>query len=358
MVLSVYLSINCILILKIVLMEITTLKDIASKLGISVATVSKALKDYPDVNKDTKKKVLHMANKLNYTPNQLAVNLRTKQTKTIGVIIPTTVHHFFSKVIDGVIAEAEKKGYLVIILQSDEKLFLEKLHVNLLIDKRVDGILMSLSNKTNEFVHLKKIISRNIPLVLFDKVEPSIACSKVRIDDQKAAYDAVSHLIKKGYRKIAHFRGDLNPKISNDRFDGYRKALLDHQIPYDPSLVYICNNNKDFEDGYQNAQKLIKEHKDVDAIFAITDLVAVGIIKYFNELSIKIPDDIAVVGFSNWFMSSVVTPTLTTVDQPAYKIGKTATEILLEEIELQHQEQPITHKEVILPTHLILRESS
>ncbi|MDH7445375.1 LacI family DNA-binding transcriptional regulator [Aquimarina sp. 2201CG14-23] len=339
-------------------MEVTTLKDIATKLGISVATVSKALKDYPDVNKETKKKVIHMAHKLNYTPNQLAVNLRTKQTRTIGVIIPTTVHHFFSNVIDGIIAEAEKKGYLVIILQSNEKLSLEKLHVNLLIDKRVDGILMSLSNKTNEFVHLKKIISRAIPLVLFDKIEPSIKCSKVRIDDRKAAFDAVSHLIQKGHQKIAHFRGDLNPKISNDRFEGYKDALIANGISYDPSLVYICDNNTDFDDGYNNAKKLLKEHLDIDAIFAITDLVAIGIIKYFNEISVKIPDDIAVVGFSNWFMSSVVSPTLTTINQPAFKIGSKATEILLQEIECYQDNRVIEYREVILPTNLIKRESS
>ncbi|WP_074409682.1 LacI family DNA-binding transcriptional regulator [Aquimarina megaterium] len=338
-------------------MKVTTLKDIANELGISVATVSKALKDYPDVNKSTKEKVLQTARKLNYSPNQLAVNLRTKQTKTIGVIIPTTVHHFFSKVIDGIIEEAEKKGYLVIILQSSEKLFLEKLQINLLIDKRVDGILMSLSNKTNEFVHLKKVLSRNIPLVLFDKIEPSIPCSKVRIDDKKAAYEAVSYLISKGYKKISHFRGDLNPKISNDRFEGYKEALEDHGITYDASLVYLCNNNTDFEDGYNNAKKLIQENPEVDSIFTITDLVAIGAIKYFNENNIKIPDDVAVFGFSNWFMSSVVSPTLTTVHQPAHQMGVVATEILLDEIELNKENKPCLHKEIILPTKLIFRES-
>ncbi len=338
-------------------MKVTTLKDIAIELGISVATVSKALKNYPDINKATKDRVMMMARKLNYTPNQLAVNLRTQQTKIIGVIIPTTVHHFFSKVIEGIIEEAEKKGYLVIILQSNEKLFLEKKQINLLINSRVDGILISLSNKTNEFVHLKKVLNNDIPLVLFDKTEPSIKCSKVRIDDKKAAFEAVSYLISKGYKKIAHFRGDLNPKISNDRFNGYKDALLANGIPFDPSLVYICNNNQDFEDGYDNAKKMVSENPDVDSIFTITDLVAIGAIKFFNDSNIKIPEDIAVFGFSNWFMSSVVSPTLTTVDQPAHEIGVVATELLIQEIEAIKEGKLIKHQEIILPTKLVFRES-
>jgi len=338
-------------------MKQVKLKDIAEKLGVSIATVSKVLNGTNEISQATKDRVLHAARLLNYTPNQIAVNLRRSQTKTLGVIIPTAAHHFFSKVIDGIIEKAEQEGYLVIILQSNEKLSLEKQQVNLLLEKRVDGILMSLSNKTNEFIHLKKILSKDIPLVLFDKVEPSIKCSKVRIDDFKAAYDAVSHLIKKGYKKIAHFRGDFHPKNSIDRFEGYKQALLDHNIKFDPSLIYMCNNNSDFEDGYNNAKKMIFEKKEVDAIFAITDLVAVGIFKYLKKKNIKSPEDIAVFGFSNWFMSSVVTPTLSTVHQPAYEMGITAIEILLSEIDNTKKGIHSTHKDVILPTELVHRES-
>ncbi len=333
------------------------LKDIANKLGLSKATVSKALNDSLEISDATKQKVLHIARLLNYTPNQVAVNLRKKQTKTIGVIIPTTVHHFFSKIIDGIIKRAEKDGYLVIILQSNESFSLEKQQVNLLIDKRVDGILISLSNKTNEFVHLKKILNRNIPLVLFDKIEPSIKCSKVKINDYEAAYNSVVYLINKGYKKISHFRGDFNPKNSADRFKGYKQALLDNNIEFDPSLVFMCNNNSDFEDGYSNAKKMISNHIEVDAVFAITDLVAIGVIKYLKEQQIRIPEDIAVFGFSNWFMSSVMSPTLSTVDQPAFKMGETSMEILLAEIRNLKQNKTITHKEVILPTKLVIRNS-
>jgi len=334
------------------------LKDIANKLGLSKATISKALNDSSEISDATKQKVLHTARLLNYTPNQVAVNLRKKQTKTIGVIIPTTVHHFFSKIIDGIIKRAEKDGYLVIILQSNENFSLEKKQVNLLIDKRVDGILISLSNKTNEFVHLKKILNRNIPLVLFDKIEPSIKCSKVKIDDFEAAYNSVTYLINRGYKRIAHFRGDFNPKNSTDRFKGYKQALLDNNIEFDPALVFMCDNNSDFEDGYSNAEKMISNRIEVDAVFAITDLVAIGVIKYFREQQIRIPEDIAVFGFSNWFMSSVVSPTLSTVDQPAQKMGEISMEILLDEINNLKQHKNIIHKEVILPTKLVIRDSS
>ncbi len=334
-----------------------TLKDIANKLGLSKATVSKALNGSFEISDATKKKVLHAARLLNYTPNQVAVNLRKKQTKTIGVIIPTTVHHFFSKIIDGIIKRAEKDEYLVILLQSNENFSLEKKQVNLLLDKRVDGILISLSNKTNEFVHLNKIIKRNVPLVLFDKIEPSIPCSKVVIDDFKAAYNSVVYLIKKGYKKIAHFRGDFNPKNAVDRFEGYKQALIDNNIEFDPTLVFMCNNNADFEDGYASAKKMITTGIKVDAIFAITDLIAIGAIKYLREQQVQIPEDIAVFGFSNWFMSSVVTPTLSTVDQPAYKMGEMSMEILLSEIRNLQQHNDITHKEVVLPTKLVIRNS-
>jgi LacI family transcriptional regulator, galactose operon repressor len=218
-------------------MKTTTLKEIAEQLGLSITTVSKALKDYPDVSKKTKESVKNLAEKLNYVPNSFAVSLRMKESKTIGIIIPTMVHYFFSSVIEGVLKEAEKKSYMIILLQSNETYELEKKQVDLLINKGVDGILMSLSNKTKDLDHLKKIIRHGIPLVLFDKIAKTIDCSKVLVDDRKAAYEAVSFLIQKGHKRIAHFRGDLNPQNSIDRFLGYKKALIDHNIEFDPSLV-------------------------------------------------------------------------------------------------------------------------
>ncbi|MBD0833487.1 LacI family DNA-binding transcriptional regulator [Aestuariibaculum sediminum] len=340
-------------------MKTVTLKQIANELNISVTTVSKALKNYPDVSKKTRQRVLELAKSLDYTPNAYAVSLRMKQSKTIGVIVPDTVHHFFSTVIKGILKEAESRDYMVILMQSNERFDLEKKQIDLLMSKGVDGILVSLSNDTKKFDHLQKVIDYNIPLVLFDKISKTLKCSKVYIDDRKAAYDAVTYLIKKGFKRIAHFRGDLNPQNSIDRFLGYKQALLDNGIPFDPELVYMCNNNADFDDGYNNAKKLITDHgSNVDAIFTITDLVAIGIIKYFKDHDIKVPDDIALFGFSNWFMSSVICPTLTTVEQHAFEIGEQSSKILFDEIQCKLTKTPIKHKNIIIPTEMIFRESS
>ncbi|REE83310.1 LacI family transcriptional regulator [Lutibacter oceani] len=339
-------------------MKPITLKDIAHELNISVTTVSKALKGYSDVSRVTKKAVKKMAKKLNYTPNSVAVNLRTQETKTIGVIIPAIVHHFFSNVIDGIIKEAKKQGYLVITLQSNEKLEFEKKQLKLLQQHRVDGILISLSNETYQFDHINAILQKNIPLVMFDKIGKLVNCSKILIDDKQAAYEAVSYLIDKGYKKIAHFRGALKPQNSIDRFLGYKKALQDNGIEYDQSLVYICDNNDDFNNGYKYAKKMFEQHKNVDAVFTVTDVVAYGILKYCNENNIKIPDDIAIFGFSNWFMSSIVTPKISSVIQPSFEMGKKATKLLIKEIKNKKSKTPVTFKKVVLPTSLAIREST
>ncbi|MTE26834.1 LacI family DNA-binding transcriptional regulator [Winogradskyella ouciana] len=338
-------------------MKPVTLKQIAETLGISITTASKALKDYPDVSKKTKRLVKELAETLNYKPNAFAVTLRTKESKTIGLIVPEVVHHFFSSVIKGIIAQAEKKGYLVIILQSNESYELEKKQIDLLLSKRVDGVLISLANGTGDFKHLNDLMVQDVPLVMFDKIAKIVNCSKVIINDRKAAYTATQHLIDNGCKRIAHFRGPLLPQNSIDRFLGYKQALVDNNVPYDPSLVYILDDMS-FDEGKYFAEKLLKDHKDVDGIFINTDLVAIGAITKFNEMGIKIPDDISIVGFSNWFMSSVINPRLTTIDQPGYKMGKTAFKLLYKEIKKKKENLPPNFKTVELQTELIIREST
>ena len=340
-------------------MKPATLKQIAEHLNISITTVSKALKDYPDVSKKTKALVKELAKTLNYKPNAFAVNLRTKESKTIGLIIPVIVHHFFSSVIKGIVAQAEKKGYLVIILQSNESYELEKKQIDLLLSHRVDGILISLANGTADFSHLNEVLAQDKPLVMFDKIAKIVKCSKVIIDDRKAAYIATQHLIDTGCKRIAHFRGALLPQNSIDRFLGYKKALLDNGMTYDPSLVYICEcGDMSFDEGKKNAQQLLKDHTDVDGIFINTDLVAIGAMTEFNKQGVKIPEDIAIVGFSNWFMSSVISPTLTTIDQPGYLMGKTAFKQLYKEIKQRKNNKPVVFKDIVLDTDLVKREST
>ena len=340
-------------------MKPTTLKEIADQLGLSVPTVSKALKDYPDVSKKTKGLVKELAKNLNYTPNAFAVNLRTKESKTIGLIIPKIVHHFFSNVIKGIISQAEKKGYLVIILQSNESYDLEKKQVELLLRQQVDGVIISIANETADFTHLNDIININKPLIMFDKIAKIVPCSKVIIDDRKAAYDATKHLIDIGCKRIAHFRGPLLPQNSIDRFLGYKKALLDHNMQYDSSLVYICEcGDNSFQEGETNAKKILKDHNNVDGIFINTDLVAIGALTEFIRQGIKIPEQISIVGFSNWFMSSIISPSLTTINQPGFEMGKIAFKQLFKEIKKLKKEKKITPKTITLNTELIQRDSS
>ncbi|WP_204344888.1 LacI family DNA-binding transcriptional regulator [Psychroserpens algicola] len=340
-------------------MKPVTLKEIAETLNISVTTVSKALKDYPDVSKKTRKLVRETAAQLNYRPNSFAVNLRTKESKTIGLIIPEVVHHFFSTVIKGIIAQAEKKGYFVIILQSNESYELEKKQIDLLMSKHVDGILISLANETSDFKHITDVMDQDKPIVMFDKIAKIVNCSKVIIDDRKAAYMATQHLIDTGCKRIAHFRGPLLPQNSIDRFLGYKKALLDNDLPYDSSLVYICDcSDKSFEEGKNNAAQLLKDHSDVDGIFINTDMVAIGAITEFNKRGIKIPEDISIVGFSNWFMSSAITPTLSTIDQPGYQMGKMAFKQLYKELKALKQQKEVHPKIIELETSLVKRDST
>lgn len=338
-------------------MKEITLKEIAETLGISITTVSKALKNYADVSEKTKKAVITLAEELHYTPNSFAVNLRTKESRTIGLIVPEFVHHFFSNVVNGIIAEAEKNGYLVIILQSNESLELEKKQVALLINKRVDGILMSLSNESNDDDHIKEILRRNIPFVQFDKISKLIPSSKVIINDQKAAMEAVQHLIDKGCKKISHIRGPVNPQNAIDRFLGYKKTLEKNGILYDPTLVYTCKHVT-FDEGIAFARQIIEDHPDVDGIFAITDLVAVGVLTYYNENKIKVPQQIKVIGFSNWFMSQIITPKLSTVDQPSLAMGIAAFNLLLEEMNA-HKDNLIFKPRILeLSTSIIERETT
>ncbi|MGO4817550.1 LacI family DNA-binding transcriptional regulator [Flavobacterium sp. W22_SRS_FP1] len=338
-------------------MKDITLKEIAAKLGISITTVSKALKNYPDVSEKTKKAVIELAQELHYTPNSFAVNLRTRESKTIGLIVPEVVHHFFSNVINAIIDEAEKNEYLVIILQSNETLALEKKQVELLINKRVDGILMSLSNESNNDDHIRAIINRKIPFVMFDKISKLSRCSKVIIDDQKAAFSAVQHLIDNGCRKIAHIRGPLNPQNAIDRFIGYKKALEKNNIPFDSKLVYACESVT-FQEGIDFAKQILSEHPDVDGVFAITDLVAAGVLTYFNDNKVKVPQQVAVIGFSNWFISQVLTPKLSTVDQPSHSMGIEAFNLLLEEMNCHKVGKAFIPRTIELETTLITRESS
>jgi LacI family transcriptional regulator len=246
-------------------MKNLTLKDIAAALNLSITTVSKALKDYPDVNTNTKERVKAYAKKVNFTPNAHAAFLRTQQSKLIGVVIPRLNHFFFSNVLRGIMKAAEEEDYMVIVLSSDESYELEKKQINRLLQQNVDGILLSIADSTHDTKHIDAIIEQKIPLIFFDKYSKLSNCSSVVINDQKAAFNAVEHLIKQGKKNIAHLRGPLLPQNSIDRFLGYRKALEQYGLEYRKEWVFTCDQISN-EEGYAYTQEIIEKHPEIDAI--------------------------------------------------------------------------------------------
>lgn len=336
-----------------------TLKDLAKQLGVSVTTVSKALKDYSDIGKETKEQVKKLAQELNYQPNIHAVSLRVQKSLTLGVIIPKIEHYFFANVLNGIIQEAEKHGYIVITLFSEDDVNLEKHQVNLLINKRVDGILMVLSHESqlHEQSHVMNILAHNIPLVLLDRTSSAIPCSKILIDEQKAGYKATKHLLSNGAKRILYLGGSKWQLNYRKRFNGYTQALHEFGIVEDDRLIYHCEHN-DIDEATQKTSIALKENDDIDAIFASTDLLALGAVKAVHQIGKSIPEDISVFGFSNWFMTQHFEPSLSTVEQPSTIMGEKAVEILLKEIADEEKRLPVKHQTLLLPTQLILRDST
>ncbi len=336
-----------------------TLKYIAEKLGITITTVSKALKDYPDISKDTKKKVNSLAKKLNYQPDSQAVALRGKGSKTIGLIIPEIVHFFFSNVIKGIMDYTESNGYRLLITLSSNSWELEKKQVNLLFGTKVDGILMSLANETKSTKHLEVLSEYEIPLVMFDKVSDKIQCNKVTIDDANGGHVATTHLLRRGCKRIAHIRGPKSPLNSKGRFKGYKKALDEYGINFDPTLVKECSDVT-YEEGYRFGKELMQMPNKPDGIFAVTDQVGVGALNAIKDEGMEVPNEVKIVGFSDSQIAQVSQPPLTTIHQSGYEMGETATKLLINDIELRKKnpDHLFGSKQIILETHLIRRGST
>ena len=331
-----------------------TIKDIARKLNLSPSTVSRALRNHPDISPETKGKVVALAEQYDYHPNSIAQSLQTRKSRTIGIIVPEIKHHFFSFAISGIDEVAYEAGYTIMVCQSNESYEREVLNIQALLSHRVAGLAMSISQETREIDHLHSAVRRAVPLVLFDRVSEEMPVSKVVVDDYQGAYQATAHLIQKGYRRIAHLAGPEYISIGKQRFKGYRDALADHGRPYDPALV-ISGGFKE-RDGAEAAQRIVGMDPRPDALFAVNDPVAIGAFMHLKEAGLAIPRDMAVVGFSNNPISSYIEPALTTIDQPAYKIGKAAGNLLLEEIQSEAEAPAPTIK--TFPTQLIVRGST
>ena len=334
-----------------------SLKEMAKRLSLSPAAVSKALNDYPDISLATKKIVKSYAKKVGYKANSQASFLRSQKSKTIGVIIPDITNPFYTKILKAIMHEAYKNDYSVILGNSVESFSLEEKLVNQFLQQKVDGILMSLTNDTSQYKHLENIIADNTILVLFDKVTKLIDCSKVFVDDKDGGFNATEHLIKKGCTKIAHFRGGLNPQNSIDRYLGYREALSINKISFDPNKVLISSSGS-IQQGYILAKKLYDSGIEIDGLFCITDMVALGAIRFFKEQKIDIPNEIGVIGFSNTMVGNLVYPSLSTIDQKASKIGAEAVRLFLSEEKMLRTENRLENQSLVLKTTLIKREST
>jgi LacI family transcriptional regulator len=335
-----------------------TIKDIARELGISPSTVSRALKDHPDISPDTKKAVNELAEKLNYQPNIVALSLRQSKTNTIGVIIPEIVHFFFSTVISGIEDVAYSAGYNVILAQSNESQTREISDIKALFNSRVDGMLMSVSRETTNFDHIESMLAKGVPIVFFDRVYDTGQASKIIVDDFTGAKEATLHLIDQGCKRIAHIEGPPNLDISKQRLEGYKEALKEHNMPFNKELVAICPSGT-IEEGKKATEKLLSLKNPPDAIFATNDPAAMGAMQAIKVKGLKMPDDVALVGFSNWFFSSLMDPPLSSVDQPGFEMGQEAAKLLIRQIEKQEKDdEDITPETKILKTRLIIRESS
>ncbi len=333
-----------------------TLKKIAKELDVSISTVSKALKDSHEISEELKKKIQAFAKFYHYKPNSLALNLRNQKTKTIGIIIPQIVHHFFTKVISGIEYIANKKGYNVMICMSMDSFDKEVLNLNMLANGVVDGIIVSVAKETEEkkdYGHFKDLINNGIPLVMFDRVIDKINCNKVLTNDVDGGYLATKHLVNVGCKRIAILTTPNFVTVGNLRLEGYKNALANCHIDFDEDLITMIDEEKDIE---EQIDELLSSDNPPDGIFAVNEIYAAIAMKTAINKGLKIPEDISILGFTDGLISQYTTPALSTVAQHGYHIGQKSIELLLNEIEFQDADYQYQTK--IIETNLILREST
>ena len=330
-----------------------TIKDIATELNISVSTVSRALADNPLVKPSTREAVKELAKKYKYKPNFTALSLRSNKTQTLGIIIPQIVHEFFALVIRGIEDFAYSNNYNVIISSTHESYDREVIDTKALLNGRVDGLMVCISKETLDYSHLQEFPDRGLPLVFFDCVVDEIEAPKVVLDDFQAGYEATKHLIDQGCKNIGYVGGPINLIINQDRHAGYSKALSEAGLNTKDEWIIHCDSG-DYDDGKESTEMLIQS-REIDGLFAGTDMLAIGAIKNIKAIGLKVPEDVAVVGFSNWSIGTLYEPSLSTMSQPGYEMGQKAAELLLRQIDNPDQQ---INETFVLQSELIIRESS
>lgn len=329
-----------------------TIKDIARELGISKSTVSRALADRFDVKPETRKAVLEMAEKLKYRPNVMALNFMHQQTKIIGVVVPEFLNSFFPRMIIEIQRVCEQSGYNVLITQSNENPADELKNLNIMRSAMVDGLIVSVVHRNRNIEHFKQLQEDGIPIVFVNRASDLADTTQVTVDDEKMAFFAVEHLIYSGRRRILHLTGPAELKNTQERRTGYLNALAKHRIPCDEALMREGGIER--ETGYRAMQRCLQEGVVPDAVFAFNDPVAIGAMEAIKKSGYRIPQEMAVVGFSESRSALLIDPPLTSVAQPLSELGATAARLLLEKIE--HPETP--PKKVILNASLNIRRSS
>ena len=333
-----------------------TLKKIAKEFGVSISTVSKALKDSHEISSEVKERIQAFAKYYHYKPNSLALNLRNQKTKTIGVIIPEIVHHFFTKVITGIEKLANEKGYNVMICLSNESYEKEVLNLEMLANGVVDGIILSVSKETEErddYRHFEELINNGIPLVMFDRVVDEIECNKVIADDKGGAFLATDQLIKNGCSRIALLTTPDYVTVGNERKEGYLKALNENNIPINEELIVQIDDKISIEG---QLATLFRGGNVPDGIFAVNEIYAATVMKVARKFGHNTPEDIEVIGFTDGVISEFATPSLTTVAQHGRSMGQKALELLLDEIDSQDLEYQF--KTNLIQTDLKIRNST
>ncbi len=330
-----------------------TIYDIARALNLSPSTVSRALKDNPNIRKETKKKIFAAARDMGYQRNKFASDLRQKRTTTLGVIVPRLDSYFMSSVISGIEKVTNHYGYNLIISQSQETVKREIDSVSTLFNSRVDGLLVSLAYDTRNLDHFNILFKKGIPVVFFDRVTSCGDCISVIIDNHRAGYDMTSHLISQGCRHILHIGGGLIRNVYHDRFSGYKQALADNNIAFDEDLVIISQLNDQV--GAEVLPKILSMNPRPDGIFAANDTSAVSIMCELKKAGINIPEDIAVAGFNNDPISRIVEPNLSTINYPGKEMGEIAAQTLINKL---NNLQSTSLKTIILSHAAIIRQST
>ncbi|CAG5012532.1 Catabolite control protein A [Dyadobacter sp. CECT 9275] len=331
-----------------------TIKEIARQLNISKSTVSRALRDSSEISTETKKKVIDLAEALRYSPNPIALGLLKNKTQTIGVIVPDIANRFYSSVIGGVEDIAYSRGYHTMIYQSHEQLERELAVTRHIAMRRVDGLVVAICSQSENTDHFTELQEQEIPVVYFDRVSESMNSHKVRVDDYKGAFDATEHLIHQGCRSIAHIAGPQQVSITANRLEGYRDALIKHQIEFREEWVMHTEITQ--AGGTDRTYQLMALKNRPDAIFGASERLTMGIHLALRQLGYRMPDDVAVVGFCDLAMSSLMDPPVTSVTQPSFEMGQHATSLLLDLIE--SKSTPASFETRVLQSNLVIKKSS